>query len=383
MMIAGLALWLCSAAGVAPPREPAAATGPAAPAHAPANAHPGQAATLTADVLAGAAARFSEGAEPGVAFVLERAELGGSFRALPWFEGALRLEAIRSAGAQSAFGIDGNSLLPRFTYAWGGLAPSFSLFGVPVTSTLRAGLVPEPWLERLEPFLSTRALGPQSAEEAALLDASDLGANAGLTLLDGLIAVDLSVRNGEGKHEIELNLDKDVAAVLSSTAAVSLMDEQLMVTTQVMARHGTRGVTSAPEERAALGAGVAHPGFHAVGEIVWARGDEGDVDRDRVLVAAVGDVTFLPRWLGAVARGSLDLTEVKLPQTTSYGASIALFSDLGHDGKGTLPRMRALGGVAGTWAEPHAALAGIPAANTELRVFLLLEATARAEALAP
>lgn len=381
-MITVLALML---AGVAPPPPPAPAVdhGLPAPLLGIADDAARSRATVEGELVAGGSARFSEGAEPGLAFVLERAELGATFRSPPGFEAALTLEAVRSAGAQSAFGIDGNSLLPRFKHAWAGLDLSFSVLDVPLSATLQVGLVSEPWLLRLEPFLGTRALGPLASDDAGLLDPSDLGVNGGLSLAGGLVAVDLSVRNGEGKREIELNADKDVVAVVSTGHELRLLEDRLDLAAMVMARHGTRGISSAPEERVALGAGVRHARFHSGGELQWARGDEGDAGRDRVLAALFGDVTLLPRWLGVAGRGALDLTEAKLPETAIVAGSLAFFTELGHDGQGALPRIRVLGGAAGRWAEPGAALAGMPAAASELRLFLFLEAAARAEALAP
>lgn len=376
-------LALCLIGGVT--SEPAPATpmpeaAPPTPAPAPA---PHSRAQLFADLVAGPIGVFADGAAPAAGFVLERAELGADFASLPWVEASVGLEAIRSAGAQSAFGIDGNSLLARLKHAWAGMTPSFQAVGTDLAFSWRAGLVQEPWLARLERYLGTRALGPLPSERAGLWDTSDLGVNAGLAVADGLIALDVSLRNGEGKRELELNLDKDVLAMLSSTARLQVFDEALEVTAAAMMRHGTRGVASTPEERVALGVGAAHPRLSGGTELVWARGDEGDAARDRALAALFMDAHLLERWLGLSVRAELDWADAALPESLAARGALALFTDLGLDGQGAVRRLRLLGGVGGTWGQAQAAIAGVPAASHELRAFLLLEASGLAWWLAP
>ncbi len=332
------------------------------------------AAAVTGDLVGGAAGTFVPGADPGLAFTLERAEVGGTLEAAPLAQAALRLEAMRSAGAHSAFGIDGNSLLLRVKHAWGAVTPAFQVAEVPVALTVRAGLVPEPWLERLEPMLGTRALGPVPSERAALLDASDLGVSARATVDVGLVALELSVRNGEGLRELELNVEKDVVALVSSTVPFEAAGEAWDVSVALMGRHGSRGVAGIDEERV----GVALGGGHRLGrigsELLWARGDEGRAERDRVLAAAFGDAMVVERWLGVVARGQLDVTDVALADSLAASAAVGLFSDLGLAAEGAVRRMRILVALGGSWTQQNAGLAGVPAASSQVQVLLLLEA---------
>ena len=93
-------------------------------------------------------------------FVVDRVEFGGGVVHQRVLQAVVRLEAIRSASAQSAFGIDVNSLLPRFRLAYGAVTHTTSLLGVDVDVVLRAGLIPEPWPERAGFGRVQRAVSP-------------------------------------------------------------------------------------------------------------------------------------------------------------------------------------------------------------------------------
>jgi hypothetical protein len=265
-------------------------------------------------------------------FVIERIELGGGIVWQRALEGVVRLEGIRSASPQSVFGIDRNSLLPRFRLAFAGARPTFSLAGVEFVVSGRIGLIPEPWLERLEGQGSLRGLVALPSERAGLLGTSDLGASAGVQIAGGLIDVVVTVTNGEGKNEVELNPGKNLMALVSSTPLrVDVFDEPLAVSVAGAWRDGSVGVSSTRDHRGLLALTASHPWFHIGAEGVWALGVDGRGDREVVGGGAWADAPLWPGVLGAVVRADL-LHDVVASSTgaTTTDVLAGVFTDFGH-----------------------------------------------------
>jgi len=265
-------------------------------------------------------------------FVLERVEVGGGFVWQRAVTGVVRFEGVRSAGPQSAFGIDRNSLLPRVRLAYASFEPTFVLAGVNVNVNVRAGLVPERWLERLEGQSSLRGLVALPTERAGLLSTSDLGASAGVSLADGLFEVDVIAGNGEGKAEVELNAGKNLTVIASSTPLrLVVFDEVLALTAAIAWRDGSVGVSSTRDHRGLAALTASHPWFHVGVEAALAHGVDGRADRELLLLGAWADLPLWPGWCGVVAR--TDVTQALV--TGSDGATttdviVGVFSDLGH-----------------------------------------------------
>lgn len=265
-------------------------------------------------------------------FVLERVEIGGGVVWQRTFDGVVRLEGIRSASPQSAFGIDRNSLLPRFRLAFAGARPAFSLAGVDVVVSGRVGLIPEPWLERLEGHSSLRGLVALPSERSGLLSTSDLGASAGLQVADGLVDVVVAVTNGEGKNEIELNPGKNLTVVVGSTPLrVDVFDEPLALSVAGAWRDGSVGVSSTRDHRGLLALTASHPWFHVGAEGMWALGVDGRADREVLGGGAWADAPLWPGWLSAVVRADLlhDVVADSAGATTT-DVIVGVFSDFGH-----------------------------------------------------
>jgi hypothetical protein len=115
---------------------------------------------------------------------LERAELGAWLRLSPERAALalgleVRAEAIRSAGAQSVFGIDGDSLLlrPRRAQVRGAWTPRRG----PALSAA-VGLIEDPWVELVGTRGQLRAWSSSASERHAAWEPSDVGARLGARL---------------------------------------------------------------------------------------------------------------------------------------------------------------------------------------------------------
>jgi hypothetical protein len=321
--------------------------------------------------------------DPWSRFTLERAEVGGGFMWERTLHAVLRLEAIRSASPRSAFGIDRNSLLPRFRLAWAGATPRWTVFGARVALDLRAGLVPEPWLERLEGASATRGLVALPGERARLIGTSDLGATASLRLNEGLVDIVLSLTNGEGNNEVEQNAGKNLQAIVGTTpVVVDVLGEPVSLSASAGWRDGSVGLASVRNHRGLLALTASHPWFHVGAESVWALGVDGRPDRELLVVGAWADAPVVPGWLGVVVRG--DVVTDLLPaanHATATEVTGGVFSDLGlaevtgRQAGQLLRRLRLYATTSWRMADAAAAPVGAVDAATAWRVALTVEVT--------
>ena len=321
--------------------------------------------------------------DPWPRFTLERAEVGGGFVWERSLHGVVRLEAVRSASPRSAFGIDRNSLLPRFRLAWAGFTPHWSVFGQRVGLDVRAGLVPEPWLERLEGASATRGLVALPGERVGVMGTSDLGASARLQLNDGLFDVVASVTNGEGKNEVELNAGKNLQLIVGTTpVVVDVFGEPLSLSLHGGWRDGSVGLAAVRDHRGLVAFTASHPWFHVGAEGVWAQGVDGRSDREVVVVGGWLDAPLMPGWLGLVVRGDV-VSDVQpaAANATATEVTAGLFSDFGlPEVTGRAPgsllrRLRVYATTTWRTADPAAAPVGAVDAATGWRMLLTVEVT--------
>ena len=226
-------------------------------------------------------------------FLLDRAEVRGE---AAWREGesrvggvVARVEAIRSAGPQSLFGIDGDSIVFRVreAYGHGGLRVG------EVDVSARLGLVPERWLELVRDGYDLRALDPL-VSDLRYFDRSDLGATATASAWDGLVSLDLSVVNGEGLAQRELNHGKNTTLVLSVRP---LRGADLSWSLHGAYRDGSIGLGSARNHRLALASTVRSTWLVGGGEYVRALGLDAQGDRRSQAASAwLGAHVLAPQW---------------------------------------------------------------------------------------
>lgn len=324
---------------------------------------------------------------PWPRFALERTELGGGFVWQRSLAALVRLEAVRSASPQSAFGIDRNSVMPRFRLAYASWSPRATLLGASVDASLRGGLIPEPWLERIEGAAQTRGLLALASERSGALSTSDVGLALDLRVAD-VLSLNVSFVNGEGKTEVEQNPGKNVQAILSATPLrLLLFDYQGALALHAGVRDGSVGVASARDQRALGAVTWSHPLFHLGAEAVYAIGLGGRADRELLITGAWGDVPIVPGWLHAVARG--DHTRDLQVGAADAGASellAGLFSDFGWShgrAASELRRVRLYVTGAMRVASGSAAPAGAADAATSWRLLTTLEVTAASDVIDP
>lgn len=320
------------------------------------------------------------------AFRLDRLELGGGGRWQRRLGGLVRLEAIRSAAPQSAFGIDGNSLLPRLKLAYGNASTGFAVGDVAVDVELRAGLVPEVWLETLERRLGARGLLPLPSERAGLLSASDLGATLAVAIADGLFDVRVAIGNGEGRTELERNASKNLTAVAAVVPIVlDVFGAPLAIGGQLGGRYGTLGIADVADHRLAVALFASHPRLRIGCEAAAGQGLQQRSEQRPLVVGGFVDALVVPAWLGLAVRGDTSSVDVGVPRSFVHRGLIAAFSDLGTDAAtSSNGRARLFGGIEGIFTDDDAGpIAGIPAAGNALRVFVQLEMTGLTDVVSP
>ncbi len=300
-------------------------------------------------------------------FSLDRAELGLRSRDGLRVGGELRLEAVRSAGADSVMGVDGDSLVFRVKRAYG----RAEVLGGTVTVELRAGLIPDPWIAALEADYGFRAASATLAERAGLHDTSDLGAAAAARLLDGVAILHVAVTNGEGRNQIEQNPGKSTSAVLSvRPLELDLAGSRTRLRLHAAARDGSRGAGQVRDHRLA-GAVTFHGEDVSAGvEYTRAYGYAGMPDRVADGVGLWAGGRYRPRRVGGLVRVDLLREDVATAGTDGTTTTLGVFADLAERPYGEL-RLYALGQDerAGDLAGP---VAGVPEAIEARRVLIIL-----------
>jgi hypothetical protein len=254
-------------------------------------------ASVTADVVAGyrdgtlGGARASE-------FVLDRAELDGrlTWHASPSARGgvAARMQAVRSAGPQSLFGIEGDSIVLRMLEAYGHGAWRLGELEI----SARAGLIPERWIELVEGGYDLRALDALISDRR-YFHRADLGASFSAVGWDGAAQLDLSVVNGEGLAQRELNAGKNSTLIATLRP---VRKDALVWSVHAAYRDGSLGVGSARDHRVALASTVRMPLLVAGAELVRAAGLDARSELESHAASTWATVQLKPAPLGLAGK---------------------------------------------------------------------------------
>ena len=309
-------------------------------------------------------------------FRLDRADVGGGFVYEDFVGLVLRFETIRSAAPQSAFGIDGDSLLPRLKLGYGTVRPRFDLWGIAVLIEGRAGLLPSPWLSRIENHMGARGLGALSSESNGFFPTSDLGVAVNANI-GGLVDFGISLENGEGKNEVERNPGKNITAVIGVAHAVgTVFGSDLALGATALYRDGSVGAGAARDHRVAAAVFADHALAHVLVEGVYGLGFAGRAEQQPALVNVAVDANLWPSFLGVAGRWALVSADTGVEDAWSQQFAAALFSDFGlalHDSR-LLRRVRLYVGVAGNSVGAGAGpFPGVPAAGEAWRGFAAVE----------
>lgn len=309
-------------------------------------------------------------------FRLDRADLGGGFVYEDFVGVVVRFETIRSAAPQSAFGIDGDSLLPRLKLGYGTVQPHFTLFDIPIEIEGRAGLLPSPWLSRVERHLGSRGLQALAAETNGFFPTSDLGVAVNASI-GGLIDLGISMENGEGKNEVERNPGKNITAVVGAGHAVgALFGSDVSIGGLVLYRDGSVGAGAARDHRVAGAVFVDHDLAHVVVEGVYGLGFAARAEQEPAVVSVAVDASVWPTFLGISGRYAVVSADTGVADAWSQQYTVALFSDLGLSLSTSrlLRRVRVYAGVAGNSVGANAGpFPGVPAAGEAWRGFAAVE----------
>jgi hypothetical protein len=311
------------------------------------------------------------------AFRLDRLEVGGGGLWQRRIGGLVRLETIRSAASQSAFGIDGNSLLPRLRLAYGVVRSEVLIGGIAVDVEARAGLVPEPWLETLERRLGARGLQGLGAERAGLLSASDLGTTLDVDIGDGWLDLRLSVVNGEGRAELERDAGKNIGALVVFVPFVfEAFGSPWALGGQIGGRLGSLGVAGVVDHRVMAAVFSSHPRLRLGLEGTAGFGFQQRAEQQPLTFGGFVDAVVVPTWLGIALRADATTVDRTVPDTFARRGLLAFFSDLGIDSSAHAARSRLFCGVDAVVLEPGASpAAGVASAGNAARIFLQLEMT--------
>lgn len=207
------------------------------------------------------AQRFNE-------FTLRRAELGLGLLKQGLGGVFINTEAIRSAGPNSLFGIDQNSIIMRLKHAFAQADPKLG----PMQLRLRAGLIPDVWVESVENAYDLRGADPILAERGGFFDTSDLGASISATALDRAVELRFGLTNGQGRNERELNAGKNATTALIVRPLQLFMPDVVDLALHASYRDGSAGFSSLASHRTSFALTASYKRIFAGAELIRATG---------------------------------------------------------------------------------------------------------------
>jgi hypothetical protein len=247
--------------------------------------------------------------------------------------------------------------------------------------TVRAGLIPDVWVELVERAYDLRGVAALGFEQAQFYDTSDLGVSAAYRLWDGFLEVRAEVANGEGRNQVELNAGKNTSATLSvRPLRFELRGRPAELGVHVTYRDGSVGVSSCTNHRMS-GALTLQSGLLFAGaEWSCAMGYLGRGDLEAQLLGGWVNAALWPQWLGVFGRvmsTQLDLSESDATSFLFHGGLYADLIDAGQAPRDVLgfPRLRLYVGYRmETSSALGAAVAGVPEATDQQAVLVTLSA---------
>lgn len=305
-------------------------------------------------------------------FELRRADVAGRYGFGP-LAAMVRLEGVRSAGPDSYFGIDQNSFVLRVKHAYAEVIPEWDFLALRV----RAGIVPDVWIEALQRDYDVRAFSPFLAERGTFFEVADLGASAALALWGGRITAKFALTNGEGYRQVELNGGKDATFVLSLRPLPDLNSlAPFDLALHFVARDGSRGYGSTRDHR--LGGAVTwrHPWIAGGIEYTYAFGYAGQATREASGLGVFANGILWPDWLGFALRYDRNDAGVALGEAATHDISLALVPGISWGTAKGMGRARLFCSGQATFVEKYAGpVGGVPEASQSFRLMAIFEAT--------
>ncbi len=317
------------------------------------------------------------------AFELQRAELGLGFLHRRRHGMVVNVEGIRSAGSRSTFGIDENSMVLRVKHAFATSSPALR-FG---ELTMRAGLIPDVWVEVVEQAYDLRGISALGSERSGLYASSDLGASLSYALWDERLELRASLMNGEGRNQVELNPGKNTTVILTGRQPLfAWRGHRARLAAHISWRDGSQGFSSLASHRLAGALTLEHPTLFAGVEAVRAQGHSGSGALTGGHLGIWANVAPVVDWAGLyvkaqVFRPNLDAdAQRRILQAGLYADLIA--PNAAPRNILGFPRLRSYLGYEGLLDDPDAApVAGVASATNQHALMLTLSARANAELL--
>ena len=193
-----------------------------------------------------------------------------------------------------------NSIVLRLKHAFAQADPKLG----PVQLKVRAGLIPDVWVESVENAYDLRGADPTLAERGGFFDTSDLGASISATALSRALELRFGITNGQGRNERELNAGKNATTALIVRPLQLFMPDVVDLALHASYRDGSVGFSSLASHRASLALTASYKRGFAGAELIKATGysaptapDQTSQDASGFGLWLNGDL-YLP-WLGA------------------------------------------------------------------------------------
>jgi len=194
---------------------------------------------------------------------------------------------------------------------------------------LRAGLIPDAWLELIENDFDLRGLTSTLSERANFFENADLGAMIGYDGWNDRVRLRVQVTNGEGRGATETNNGKNTTAALTVTPlAIRVHRGPLRISLHGAFRSGTLGPTGVRNDRITAGLTFVGPCPRAGFEFVRANGYDGGDDRVAQGMAVWANSYFATHWIGGAVRYESIVTDVDANEASARRTTVALYSDI-------------------------------------------------------
>jgi len=262
----------------------------------------------------------------------------------------------------------------RIKHAYGFANLNFSIINI----LIRAGMIPDVWIETLERAYPLRGFAPTAAERSGFFDTSDLGVAVITQIFGDLLELRLAFTNGEGRNQIEQNEGKNTEALLIvRPLRFDMLGETTKLGLYFGYRDGSLGASSARNHRIGGGMTLTHPHYGLGLEYVRALGANSRASLEADMLGVWAHGAIIKQWLGLFARYDRFNTDVDLDDSVSQLIAGGLYTDLlpVNDKEEVVRKLRFyLTYTRETFGDQATPLPGIPAAIDSHRVQVILEA---------
>lgn len=241
----------------------------------------------------------------------------------------VRLETVRSAGPGSLQGVDQNSIVVRVAQVFGQAVTHLG----PIDLGVRAGMIPERWVEQVEKSYDIRGIGPLPSERNLFYDTADLGGGLTVSGWKGRAELDIQYVNGEGRRQQEQNSGKNTMVMLAvrpinRRIKTAKTEGPLVLSLFGAYRDGSLGVAVARNHRASGAITFRSPWAVAGFEYAHAFGLDGRGDITANTLGAWASGWAFHPYVGLLAKYERTAQDLSDAESTVQLISAGAFSDL-------------------------------------------------------